>query len=130
MDAEAMARRLARKPQFKDRNRDLGTRGITNKRVEQLKEKVYNHVQNIDRRHKWLEASKRHNYIQEYDKIRGWLSVLNKDHNAIGIQNLKDRMSHLRSMAQTSLEEHNHPIYTKAEAEIKGPTRRRRASSR
>ena len=129
MDAEAMARRLARKPQFKDRNRDLGIRGITNKRIEQLKERVDNHVQNVERRNKWLEASKRHNYIHEYDKIRGWLSVLNKDHNAIGIQNLKDRMAHLRSMAQMSLEENKHPIYTKAEVEIKGATRRRRPSA-
>ena len=105
MDAEKMAARFARKPQFKDRNRDLGIRGITNKRIEQFKEKVENHVQNIDRRNKWLEATKRKNYIQESDRIRGTLSVLNKDRNAIGIQNLKDRMAHLRTLAQTSLEE-------------------------
>jgi len=128
MDAEQMARRFARKAQFKDRNRDLGIRGITNKRIEQFKERVENHVQNIDRRNKWLEATKRKNYIQEYDRIRGILSVLNKDRNAIGIQNLKDRMAHLRSMAQMSLEENQHPIYTKAEMEIKGATRRRRPS--
>ena len=117
MDGEKMARRFARKPQFKDRNRDLGIRGITNKRIEELKERVDNHVQNIERRNKWLEASKRKNYVQEYDRIRGTLSVLNKDRNAIGIQNLKDRMAHLRSLAQESLEEHKHPIFTKAEAE-------------
>jgi len=114
-----MARRFARKPQFKDRNRDLGIRGITNKRIEQFKEKVENHVQNIDRRNKWLEATKRKNYIQESDRIRGTLSVLNKDRNAIGIQNLKDRMAHLRTLAQTSLEERKRPTYTKAEMEIK-----------
>ena len=128
MDGEKMARRFARKPQFKDRNRDLGIRGITNKRIEELKEKVDNHVQNIERRNTWLEASKRKNYVQEYDRIRGTLSVLNKDRNAIGIQNLKDRMAHLRSLAQMSLEEHKHPIYTKAEAETKAPMRRRRMS--
>ena len=128
MDVEKMAVRFARKPQSKDRNRDLGIRGITNKRIEQSKEKVDNHVQNVERRNRWLEASKRHNYIQEYDRIRGTLSVLNKDRNAIGIQNLKDRMAHLRSMAQASLEEHKHPIYIKAEMEIKEPTRRRRPS--
>ena len=61
MDAEKMAARFARKPQFKDRHRDLGISGIRNKRLEQLKEKVQNHVQNAQRRNRWLEATKRKN---------------------------------------------------------------------
>ena len=120
-----MARLFARKPQFKDRNRDLGVSGIRKKRLEQLREKVQNHVQNIQRRNQWLEATKRKNYIQEYDRLHGALSVLNKDRNAIGIKNLQDRMSHLRDLAHASLEGSSHEIYTHGEAEWKGTSGRR-----
>jgi len=128
MDAEKMAARFARKPQFKDRDRDLGISGIRNKRLEQLKEKVQNHVQNAHRRNQWLEATKRKNYIQEYDRLHGALSVLNKDRNAIGIQNLRDRMSHLRDLAHASMEGASHEIYSHGEKEIRGTSARHHSS--
>ena len=56
-------------PIFKDRNKDTKTKFLSDKKTEELRKKFKDNVENIKRRHDWLEASKRHNYIMEYDRL-------------------------------------------------------------
>jgi hypothetical protein len=82
-------------------------KSLSDAKLELLKEKVSQNVGNIHKRNEWLEASKRKNYTHEYDRLQSTLSVLNKDPNAIGIQNLKDRMDHLRGLVKESKKQRN-----------------------
>ena len=74
---------------FHDRNK--GQMTLSDKLLNELKEKADKNVQSIKTRNNWLEATKRKNYIHEYDRISGIIDpILNKNPNAIGIDYLKN----------------------------------------
>ena len=117
-DFEKLAERIKANnpvnPIFKDRNRDTKTKFLSDKKTEELRKKFKDNVENIKRRHDWLEASKRHNYIMEYDRLKGeYNTILNKDPNATSINLLKDRMDKLKKLADISVNGIKHEIYAK-----------------
>jgi len=95
-------------PDFKDRNRHKPT--ITEKKLNQLKEKTNKQVESMYKRNQWLEAQRRNNYINEYDRLTGHINSGLKHHTQT-IEMLNNRLDKLKKMAKLSVEGEKHPIY-------------------
>jgi len=94
---------------FKNRNTYQPT--ISERKLNQLKEKTNKQVDSVIKRNSWLEAQKRRNYTYEYDRLTGHIKN-GLTHSPLTVKMLNDRLDELKKMAKLSLKGERHPIYT------------------